>query len=354
MSRLGVVGAWLTVALLAGCGGLEEGDGEPRRVVVPRGAAFSQIADSLEAHGIVDSPRFFRLYARITGAVENVKAGTYEFRPGTGYRAVLDDLVAGRIATDRFTVPEGFGIVRIADILARDLGFDADSVAAYMLDSATAARFGVPGPMLEGYLYPATYEVPAGAPLDSLIARMVREHFRRWTPDRQARADRAGLSHHQVVTLASIVEKEAKIRDEMPIIAAVYRNRLDIGYPLQADPTVQYALGEHQSRLLYSHIDSVADSPYNTYTRLGLPPGPIGAASEGAIDAVLEPADVDYLYFVARPDGSHVFNRHLTDHNRARARIRSEGAAPSARAQPSRTPPDTTPASPGSRPEPDR
>jgi UPF0755 protein len=120
------------------------------------------------------------------------------------------------------------------------------------------------------------------------------------------------------------VEKEARIRDEMPLMAAVFLNRLEIGYPLQADPTVQYALGEHQNRLLYAHIDQVADHPYNTYTQRGIPPGPIGSPSARAIDAILRPADVDFLYFVARPDGSHVFNRHLEDHNRARAAIRRE------------------------------
>jgi UPF0755 protein len=295
-------------------------------VVVPPGASFNQVVDSIEAHAIVERPLMLRLYARLTGEAGDVQAGTYEFRQGTGYRRVLEDLVAGRTASDRVVVPEGFSISRIGPRLADLLELPPDSVTRYMLDTATASQFRIPGPTLEGYLYPATYVVPAGAPLDSVLQRMVSEHRERWTPERQALADSAGLSHREVVTLASIVEKEAKIRDEMPTIAAVYRNRLEIGYPLQADPTVQYALGEHQNRLLYSHIDSVADHPYNTYTQPGIPPGPIGAVSAEAMDAVLQPADVDYLYFVARPDGSHVFNRHLVDHNRAKERIRRESA----------------------------
>ncbi len=318
--------AILVAALLSACGGTDPGEGPEQRVIVPPGASLSHVVDTLEARGIVDSPRMLRLYARLTGVAGDIRTGTYEFRQSTGYKRVLDDLVAGRTATDRFVVPEGFGISRIGPVLARLVGLPPDSVTGYMLDTATANRFRVPGPTLEGYLYPATYTIPAGTPLDTILRWLVDEHMRRWTPERQALADSAGLSHRDVVTLASIVEKEAKIRDEMPTIAAVYRNRLDLDYPLQADPTVQYALGEHQNRLLYAHIDSVANHPYNTYTHDGLPPGPIGAASARAIDAVLQPADVDYLYFVARSDGSHVFNRHLADHNRARERIRREAA----------------------------
>jgi UPF0755 protein len=314
----------LLVAGATACGGNAEGDGPTHRITVPPGASFGAVADSLASKGIIGGTTWVRVYARLTGTAGDIKAGTYEFQEGTGYRRVLEDLTAGRTASDRLVVPEGWDIQRIGAQLAELVGDPPDSIIRYMMDTTAAGRFGVPGPTLEGYLYPATYMVPAGADLDSIIRRMVQEHLRRWTPERQSRANSIGLSHREVVALASIVEKEAKVRDEMPTIAAVYRNRLDIGYPLQADPTVQYALGEHQNRLLYSHIDSVADHPYNTYTQPGIPPGPIGSPSEQAIEAVLSPADVDYLYFVARPDGSHVFNRHLRDHNRAKAEIRRE------------------------------
>ncbi|MBW3554389.1 MAG: endolytic transglycosylase MltG [Gemmatimonadetes bacterium] len=331
----------------AACGN-DTGDGPVRRVTVRPGASFSEIADSLDSKGILDANPLFRGWARVTGAAGDVKAGTYEFREGAGWRKVLDDLTAGRVASDRLVVPEGWDIGRIAPALARLAGWSTDSLAAYMLDSATAARFQVPGPTLEGYLYPATYVVPAGASVDSVLSRMVREYRRRiWTPERRALADSAGMSEREVVTLASIVEKEAKVADEMPAMAAVYLNRMEIGMPLQADPTIQYALGEHQSRLLFSHIDSVADHPYNTYRRRGLPPGPIGSPSVGAVDAVLDPADVNYLYFVARDDGSHVFNRHLVDHNAAIAEIRGgrrrAAAADSARAAAARPDSSTPP-----------
>ena len=132
------------------------------------------------------------------------------------------------------------------------------------------------------------------------------------------------MTEQELTTLASIVQAEALQVDEMPMISGVYHNRLRIGYLLQADPTVQYALGERRSRLLFADIDSVGDHPYNTYTQPGLPPGPIGAPGEAALEAALYPADVDYLYFVARPDGRHIFTSNLDDHNRARIEARRE------------------------------
>jgi UPF0755 protein len=313
-----------TLALVAAaCGG--PGDDAPtRRVTVPSGASFRAVADSLEASEIIRSALLFRVYGRLAGGTETIQAGTYEFREGESWSVVLGDLKQGRVMADRLTIPEGWDTQRIAPVIAELVGQHPDSVIEYLLDTASASRYRVPGPNLEGYLYPATYLVPAGATLESVIDIMVRQYKAVWTPERRALADSAGLSERETVTLASIVEKEAFVRDEMPLMAAVFLNRLAIGYPLQADPTVQYALGEHQNRLLYAHIDQVADHPYNTYTQRGIPPGPIGSPSARAIDAVLRPADVNYLYFVARPDGSHVFNRHLEDHNRARAAIRRE------------------------------
>lgn len=314
------IGFTVLVALV-GCGD-DPGEGPVHRITVPPGASFGQVADSLDARGILSANAFFRAYARISGDANDIQAGTYEFREGADWGKVLDDLTEGRVASHQLVVPEGWDIRRIAPALADLTDRDPDSLMAYMLDSTTAALFDVPGPTLEGYLYPATYLVPAGMETDTVIRHMVRQYQRAWTPERRARADSAGLTEREVVTLAAIVEKEARVASEMQNIAAVYLNRLDIGYPLQADPTVQYALGEHQQRLLFAHIDSVADNPYNTYRHPGLPPGPIGSPSARAIDAVLDPANVNYLYFVARDDGTHVFSRHLTEHNAAIAEIR--------------------------------
>lgn len=320
--RAGRVTILLFAVSLLGAGCRGEGTGSPMRVHVPRGASFADVVDTLADRRIVRAPRLFALYARVTGADDEIQAGTYGFRRGTGWARVLEDLREGNVLTVRVVVPEGWNLRRIADRLAARLDLERDAILALLGDSATAARFGVPGPSLEGYLYPATYVLPVGIEPEAAIRRMVARYRRIWTPSRRARLDSLGMTEQEAVTLASIVETEAKLRDEMPTIAAVYHNRLRIGYPLQADPTVQYALGEHQSRVLYPHIDQVADNPYNTYTHPGLPPGPIASPSVWAIDAVLWPADVDYLYFVARPDGSHIFTRSLAEHNRARQRVR--------------------------------
>lgn len=311
--------AGLAVLILAGCGG---GDGTAVRVHVPQGASFGEVTDSLVAGDVIGTPPIFKVYARVTGAATRVRPGTYEFQRGQDWGSILDKLEAGDVLTARVVVPEAWDLARIAPRIAAATGAREDSVLALLMDTAAATRWEVPGPTLEGYLYPATYTVPVEAPVASVVDAMVRRYKAVWTPERRARADSLGMSEREVVSLASIVEWEAKVADEMPRIAAVYHNRLRIGYPLQADPTVQYALGEHQARLLYAHIDSVADHPYNTYRIRGLPPGPIASPSVRGIDATLRPAADSALYFVARPDGTHVFTRSLEEHNRARAAIR--------------------------------
>jgi UPF0755 protein len=314
-----------TLLLLGGCVvGERDGEGPIVHVRVPRGASFSAVTDSLAARNVIKNPRLFRTYARLTGADRTVKPGTYGFRSGMGWGRILADLYQGDVLTERITIPEGWDLRRIAPRLAAVTGTPPDSVLKILTDAETAARFGVPGPTLEGYIYPATYTVPLDSPLDTILRLMVTRYQQVWTPARRARADSLKLSEREVVALASIVEKEAKVREEMPVIAAVFHNRLRIGYPLQADPTVQYALGEHQTRLLYAHIDSVAGDPYNTYRHRGIPPGPIASPSTAAVDATLHPADVPYLYFVARSDGSHIFTRSLAEHNRARVTVRQQ------------------------------
>lgn len=315
----------LILVLGAACTG--EGSGDPVRVHVPVGASFSQVADSLAAKDIVRAAPLFKLYARSTGDAGRIKPGTYAFREGTGWKTVLHSLVTGDVLTDRIVIPEGWNLAGIAARIAAVTEVPEDSILTMLTDTALATRLGVPGPTLEGYLYPATYTFPIGIPLDTIIGRMVATYRAAWTPERQARADSMGMSEREVMTLASIVEKEARIASEMQTIAAVYHNRLRIGMPLQADPTVQYALGVHRERLLYAAIDSVADNPYNTYRNRGLPPGPIASPSVRAVDAVLAPDSARYLYFVARPDGSHVFTRSLAEHNRAKVAAQRERAA---------------------------
>lgn len=310
--------AWAT-AMTAACGG---GGGEVVRVHIPVGASFSEVTDSLASKDVIGTPALFKLYARIKSATASVQPGTYAFRTGASWSDVLDDLRSGRVLTARLVVPEAWDLRGIAPRIAEATGLPADSILTVLFDTATASRMAVPGPTLEGYLYPATYTFPVAAPLDTILRQMVGTYRRVWTAERRARADSLGLSEREIVTLASIIEKEARQRQEMPTISAVYHNRLRRNMRLEADPTVQYALGEHQQRLLYAHIDSVAGNPYNTYRHAGLPPGPIGSPSSMGIDAALNPADVDYLFFVARPDGSHIFTRTFAEHTRARSTVR--------------------------------
>jgi UPF0755 protein len=294
------------------------------RFTIPQGAGFRQVTDTLVARELVRYPLLFRVYARFRGDDGRVRAGPYAVAPGARWDALLDDLVAGRVETRPVTIPEGWTLRQIAARLGAFTGVDAHEVMELLLTEGADARYQVPGPGLEGYLFPDTYRFAPGVGLEVVVQAMVTRYRQLWTPEREERARELAMSEREVMTLASIVQAEARHVSEMPRISAVFHNRLRIGYLLQADPTVQYALGERRSRLLYRDIDAVADNPYNTYTNPGLPPGPIGAAGEAALIATLWPEDSDYLYFVARPDGSHIFTRTLVEHNRARVEARRQ------------------------------
>ncbi len=313
-------------------GGLPE-DGETVVFTVAPGATFGQITDTLVARGLIRRPLLFRAYGRLRGDERNVRAGTYALDAGTGWPRLLDALVEGRVRMVAVTIPEGFTLPRIATRIAGITELPADTVRVRLGGEDAHTRWNLPGPGLEGYLFPDTYLFAGGVPLDAVVDAMSERYRSYWTPERQARAAELGLLEREVVTLASIIQAEARASSEMPAISAVYHNRLRIGMLLQADPTVLYALGGHRPRLLFAAMDSVAGHPYNTYTQGGLPPGPIGAPGAAALDAALHPAEVDYLYFVANADGSHTFSRTLSEHNRAVARSRrgAAGAGPGGR-----------------------
>ena len=321
-------GAALTVVLaLAACGEGEGGgnpEGPPIRVTVPAGSGLAAVADSLEGKGIVESAERFGRYARGQDADTRIKPGIYEFQRGTAWGEIVEKLVTGDVVKVRIVVPEGFTLRQIAARLSANASVPADTVLARLTADSAAARYGVPGPTLEGYLYPATYTFPLGTSWEAMVREMVRTYQAQWTPAMRERAKALGMSEREVVTLASIVEREARVWDERPTIAAVYHNRLKVGMRLQADPTVQYALGTQRARLLYRDIERVRDNPYNTYARAGLPPGPIASPSKGAIEATLNPAPADFLYFVARPNGTHVFTRTLAEHNAAKRAAQRE------------------------------
>jgi UPF0755 protein len=264
------------------------------------------------------------MFARLRGDDRGIRAGQYRVPRGTRWVPLLERLVEGRVVTIPITIPEGFTLRQIATRLAAWTESEPDEVEAQLQSEEAPDTWDVPGPGLEGYLFPDTYLFAPGVGIESIVTVMVGRYRSLWTDEWRSRADSLGWSEREVTTLASIVQAEAVHEHEMPTISGVYHNRLRIGYLLQADPTVQYALGERRSRLLYTDIDSVEDHPYNTYTRPGLPPGPIGAPGRAALESALYPADVEYLYFVARPDGTHIFTNDLDDHNRARIEARRE------------------------------
>jgi UPF0755 protein len=292
------------------------------RVTVPAGASFGAAVDSLARSGVISSPKLFGFYASVRGRDRELKAGTYVFQPGTSWNGVLDALTRGKGLVHTVTIPEGFSLASIAQLIGRALSVPPESVIAASSDTALRHRLDVPTPTLEGYLFPDTYTFAEGTSPSEAVRTLVGRFEQVWKPEWDARLQELTMSRHDIVTLASIIEKEARLAEERPVISAVYHNRLRIGMLLQADPTVQYALGKHVDRVLYKDLE--VDSRYNTYKHVGLPPGPIASPGAASIEAALYPANVPYLYFVAHPDGHHEFRQTFSEHTEARAQIRRE------------------------------
>ena len=305
----------LCAALLAltACG---QPHGPATRVIVPRGASFKTATDSLAHAGLVSWPKLFRTYARVTGGDRDIKPGTYLLKHGTPWKAIVGALNGGHGLVNTITIPEGFSLQQIIPALAKALNVPADSVKAAVRDTAVLARLDIPTPTLEGYLFPDTYAFPAGTPARLAVAEMVKEFEREWKPSWDTRLAELKINRHDLVTMASIVEKEARLPEERPVIAAVYYNRLRDGMLLQADPTVQYALGRHVVRVMFRDLE--VESPYNTYKHAGLPPGPIASPGAASLAAAANPARVPYRYFVASSDGHHEFRTTLNEHDEAK------------------------------------
>ena len=291
------------------------------RVTVPSGASMRLAADSLEAAGVIGSAKLFSVYAKVTGRDRNIKAGTYILDRGASWNAIVNALVAGKGIVLTLTIPEGWDLKTIIPTISRVMKVPAAALNSASRDAALIRQLKVPVPTLEGYLFPETYLLPESSTALPIVRRLVAEFERRWKPEWNGQLEKLGMSRHQVITLASIIEKEARVATERPTISAVYHNRLKIGMMLQADPTVLYALGRHENRVLYRHLE--VQSPYNTYRNVGLPPGPIASPGSASIEAALFPADVPFLYFVAHPDGHHEFTSTVREHNEMVRRMRA-------------------------------
>ena len=302
-------------------------DPTPVTFTIHPGETAAQIAQRLEEEGLIRDADAFRALLRLRGVDTRLEAGNYELRRTMSMNEIMAALQHGRPPTVRLTVPEGWRAEEIANLL-RVVGLaDPDeflqivrSGGNFDYDFLRDRPAGVTS--LEGFLFPDTYEFPTDATARDVVQRMLETFGRRFTPELRAQARKQGLSVYQAVTLASIVEREAVIPDERPLIASVFLNRLRKGMYLNADPTVQYALGYQKQGhtwwkrpLLLEDLD--VDSPYNTYRHPGLPPGPICNPGLDSLKAVANPAHTDYYYFVANDvagDGSHVFAKTLEEH----------------------------------------
>ncbi len=293
-------------------------------VQVPPGADASQVAEVLHRHGLLRSRLAFRLWARGWGLQGRIQAGEYKFSPSEGVGEILRRLAAGDVVRHRVTFPEGFSAREVAQRLDRLGLVDAE---AFLQEVGQRDRHWIPEMegnttgSVEGYLFPDTYYFPRGLPAERAVAAMV-ARFREATGPLWSLPRPLGLSPHEVVTVASLVEREARYDFERARIAGVLYNRLRRGMPLQVDATVLYALGRHKERVLYRDLE--VDSPYNTYRTAGLPPGPIANPGLASLRAALQPESHDYLYYVARPDGTHVFTRTLAEHERAKRSLRRQ------------------------------
>jgi len=291
--------------------------GTEQFVDIPAGSGTRAIGDRLISAGVVRDVISYRAGLWMSGRARALKAGEYRFDHPMTPRDVIDKIARGDVYVIAVTFPEGRSVAEMAAI-ADMHGIGPVSAFAEAARDASLVRSIDPiAPSLEGYLFPETYRLNRHTDPTALVRLMVDRFDRVLNGDLRRAAEERGLSVHQLVTLASLVEKETARPDERPLIAAVYENRFRIGMALQCDPTLIYALqreGKYTGNL--RHEDLTFDSPYNTYRYPGLPPGPIASPGKASLDATVHPANVDYLYFVSRNDGSHEFAQTLAEHNR--------------------------------------
>ncbi len=287
----------------------------PAVFLVKRGMGLNAIARELVKEGFLKETLGIKIAASLKGAHKKIKAGEYELSAQMSPMALLDTLVAGRTKSYPVTFPEGYNIKDIA-ALVESKGFGAkDAFIKATMTAEAASAYGLKGESLEGYLFPDTYNFTKLASTDDVIRKMVATFKDVYAREFQKEAGKQGMTVLEHVTLASIIEKETGKVDEMPLISAVFRNRLRKRIRLGSDPTVIYGIKDYNGNITKKHL--LTRTPYNTYRNYGLPPGPIASPGRAALRAALNPADVTFLYFVSRNDGTHKFSYTLKEHNRA-------------------------------------
>lgn len=284
-------------------------------ILVPRGSSFVHITSLLEREGLMTHRRAFYLLARLKGAHTRMRAGEYELDGQATPLDVLGKMTRGEVKVYHVPVPEGFTMHQVAERFGSEGLADVDVFLERLYDGDLLSSLGIEGPSVEGYLFPDTYHVTRAKDEEAIIRFMVRRFREEVSPSLVTDAERLGLTLHELVTLASIIEKEAGAEEEKPLVSAVFHNRLKRGMRLQSDPTVIYGVEGFEGRI--RRVDLERETPYNTYRIRGLPPGPICNPGMSSILAALNPATVDYLYFVSKNDGTHQFSSNLSDHNAA-------------------------------------
>ncbi len=282
---------------------------------VERGQHFQVIAEQLHRRGLIPHPNKFRILARLKGADKNIQTGEYLLSAAMSPNQILQKLVSGRVRLYKFTVPEGYHLKQIAAIVeAAGLVSQAEFLQA-ATDVELTKRIGIEADSFEGYLFPDTYYFPKGASAVDIITTMVERLRSLFSDQWKARTAELGYTVHQILTLASIIEKETGTSSERPVISSVFHNRLKKGMRLETDPTVIYGIKDFDGNLTRKHLTT--RTPYNTYKIKGLPPGPIASPGLAAIEAALFPSDTSFLFFVSRKDSTHHFSSTLVEHNRA-------------------------------------
>jgi UPF0755 protein len=338
---------WLVVLMLLACATLawlaltpspplRQG---PLIVFIPPHEGILGIAGRLADADVIRSRLAFLATAVARGVFRSLKAGEYEVPQNATTWTVVSLLESGHVRQRAVLHPEGATVAELGRLFETEQLAAADVIARVAGDKKFLAVHGIEAPNAEGYLFPDTYQFVRGMTPEEMLGRMIQRMRTKLTPAIRERARARGLSVHELLTLASIIEREAVVKDEQRLISAVFWNRLRIGMPLQADPTVQYALSKERRAL--SRADLLVDHPYNTYVRPGLPPGPIASPGLGAIEAALDPAPVKYLFFVAQDDKRHHFSMSIDEHNRAVARYRRMRTAEGASVAPSEALPNT-------------
>ena len=290
-------------------------EGIERLFVVLNGQDLRTTATALEKNGIIQHETKFRLLAQIKGYDKKIRAGEYVLSAAMSPHEILDVLVRGKVFLHKFMVPEGYNLAQIASLVDLAVFGTREAFIQAATDTELLQKAQINAETFEGYLFPDTYYFSKNVTPEKIVDAMVKRFWSVFAPDWRTRAEHLGFSIHEVVTLASIIEKETGVSFERPLISSVFHNRLQKRMRLESDPTIIYGIENFDGNLTRKHLR--ATTPYNTYMIKGFPPGPIANPGFKSIEAALYPADTSFLYFVSKKDGTHQFSANIKDHNKA-------------------------------------